>query len=667
VHVLPWLWVLLGSFIACGDAAAAQEPPRPPSVLELKKLTVEELMALEVTSVSRTREPLGGAAAAAAIVTSEDIRRSGATTVPEALRMVPGLHVARQTSSIWVVASRGFSSVNSEKLLVLSDTRSIYTPLFSGVLWDVQDYLLQDIERIEVIRGPGATLWGSNAVNGVISIRTKSAKDTQGLYAETRLGTHEQAGLGARYGGRFTDRMYYRVFGKLFDRDGTFDANPTSPDDWRAGHAGFRMDWEANARDTLTVQSDLYRGTVGQLSPSIVVAGREGPQGRLRVGVGGGNVLARWRRTFSPETDLQLRVYYDRTHRDDPMFVDDLDTLDVDFQHRVSPAARHEVTWGGSYRLTSNHNESRIIFAVEPPVSRDQLFSGLVQDQIRLLDTLRVTVGTKVEHNDFSGFELQPSGRVSWQPSNRHAVWSAVSRAVRVPTRLERDIAIDVPIPSGPPAILLGNPAFDSEELVAYEAGYRWQPAAAISTDVAAFHNQYTGLTSLELGVPFIDPATGRPVLPLQNQNLTSGWGRGVEVLATYAPIPSSRFSASYTFLDMELDPEGQDLNRGELLEGATPRHQLGFRSSWDLPARFQVDGMFRHLSAIRRLPTSLTGDGVPGYSELDIRVAWLGWSEAELSLVAQNLLHAHHPEFGTPGSRGEIERGIYASLAWGF
>ena len=677
------LWVSDRLFISaptsCGVAALvaclllwpsqleAQAPNVPKSVAELKKLSVEELMAIQVTSVSRTAEPLGDAPAAVAVVTNEDIRRSGATSVPEALRNIPGIHVARQSASTWAISARGFSSVNSEKLLVLTDTRSLYTPLFSGVLWDVQDYLLQDIERIEVIRGPGATLWGSNAVNGVINITTKSARDTQGLYAETSVGTEERAAVAARYGGQMASGAYYRVFAKYFDRGATFSPNE-SPDDWQTGHFGFRSDWEASARDTWTVQGDVYRGDVGQLSPSITVIGRPGPTGRLRVGVSGGNLLTRWRRSLSPGSDLQLRLYYDRTHRDDPSFDDTLDTVDLDFQHRFAPGARHNITWNANYRLTANDNHGGGIFAVDPSFSRDQVVSGFLQDQIRLLDPLHVTVGAKVEHNDFSGTEVQPSGRVAWDPWPRHMVWGAVSRAVRVPTRFERDIAIDVTDPAGNPVVrLLGNPEFDSEQLLAYEAGYRWQALRTVSVDTAIFHNRYEGLTSLELGAPVLDPGTGRTIIPLQNQNLTDGRTRGAEALVTYAPIAPLRLTASYSHVDLTLDPRGADLNRGRFLEGSTPRHQFGLRSYLDLPARFQFDVMFRQLSAIRQIPQIVTGEGLDGYAELDVRLAWDGWRRVEISLVGQNLLHDHHAEFGEPAARGEIQRGVYGKVAWGF
>jgi iron complex outermembrane receptor protein len=638
------------------------------SISDLKRLSLEQLLDVDVTSVSKSEERLAGAAAAVTVVTNEDIRRSGATTVPEALRFVPGIHVARQTSNTWAIRSRGFSSVSSEKLLVLSDTRSIYTPLFSGVFWDVQDYLMQDIDRIEVIRGPGATLWGSNAVNGVINITTKSAKDTQGVYAETSGGTEDRAAVAARYGGRIGDRAYYRVFGSFVDRDATFiPAGPTA-DDWQLGHFGARTDWESVNGDSLTIQGDLYRGEIGRLSPSVSITGRPGPVGDLVVDVSGGNVLGRYRRRRSPGSDVELRVYYDRTHRNDPSFLDDLHTVDAELRHRLAIGRRHELTWGANERFTVNRNRGKVIFKLDPMSSRDNLVGGFVQDQVAVGDGVRVTVGTKLEHNDFSGVEWQPSGRVAWDVTPSHTVWATASRAVRVPTRIERDIAIDVSNPAANPiARWLGDDVFDSERLLAYEAGYRWRVGPPLFIDLAAFHNRYDGLASLELEAPFLDPATRRTVIPIRNRNLTDGRARGGEILGTLSPREDWRLTASYAYLDMHLEPRGQDLNRGRFLDGATPRHQLGIRSFLDLPADFQLDGQLRSLSAVRRLPIIVSGAGLDGYTELDVRLAGRGWQHMELSVVGQNLLHRHHVEFGPPGQRGEQERGVYAKMAWGF
>jgi iron complex outermembrane receptor protein len=634
------------------------------TVNALKKLSIAELTEIEVTSVSRTEESLGGAAAAVAVVTQQDIERSGATSVPEALRGLPGIYVGRRNSNSWAVASRGFSSVSSEKLLVLSDTRSIYTPLFSGVQWDVQNYIVEDLDRIEVIRGPGATLWGSNAVNGVINITTKSARDTQGLYLQAGGGNEERATVAVRQGGTIGDRGYYRVFGQYFDRNGSFLADRSSPDGWHMGHAGFRTDWEASSADALTLQGDWYEGKVGQVGPAVAIIGRPGPAAPLRAQMSGGNILGHWRHTIDAGSDFEFRAYYDHTHRDDPTFRDDLDTADLDFQHHFALTAQ-QVIWGLNYRLTANRNVGKGVFAVDPPDARDTLFGGFVQDQIAIRDSLHLTVGTKLEHNDFSGFEVQPSGRLAWDLSSTQTLWGAVSRAVRVPTRLERDIAISFTDPSANPVgRLLGNRDFKSEKLLAYELGYRWQASKRLAVDLASFLNRYRGLASLELGVPFVDPRDGKTVVPVINENLNDGRAVGVEALVTFSPIQSWRLTGSYSNLSLKIEPHGQDINRGKFAEGSTPRNQFGLRSAIDLAAGFQIDAFLRHIGAIRKDPLIVNGEGISAYTELDLRIA-RAWNRIELAVAGQNLLHAHHLEFGAPAQRGQIERSLYASVAW--
>jgi iron complex outermembrane recepter protein len=644
--------------------ASGQEDESTPSAL--KRLSIEQLLDVEVTSVSKTRESLLSAAAAVSIVTDEDIRRSGATTVPEALRFVPGLFVARQTSNSWSVSSRGFSGVNSQELLVLSDTRSIYTPLFSGVFWDVQDYLMDDIDRIEVIRGPGGSLWGSDAVNGVINITTKPAQDTQGGYFEAETGTQEHVTTALRYGGQLGDDAYFRVFGKFTDQDAELDPPGTGPDNWRLGHIGFRSDWQAGPEDAVMVKGDLYDGTIGLVAPSASIIGRPSPSGRLETGVSGGNVLGRWQHAFDATSDMQLRLYYDRTHRNDPSFLDDLDTVDLDFQHRFLLARRHEITWGLSYRLLDDRTEGKGVIALNPPSAHDQLYSGFIQDQVSLGQSVRLTLGTKLEHNDYSGYEVQPSIRAAWDLAQARTLWAAVSRAVRVPDRLERDVDIDATDPTAPVvARLLGNRDFNAEELIAFELGYRWQLAPNLSLDLATFHNRYRGLASLEYATPFVDPSTGQTIIPVVSRNLTSGRSDGVETSVTYSPQSNWRLSLDYSYIDMSLTAHGMDLNRGQWAEGSTPRNQLGLRSYLDLPWGLQLDVQFRALSAVTKLPASVTGEGIPSYQELDVRVGWRIGHHTQLSLGGQNMLHAHHVEFGTPSDRSSIRRSVYGKIAW--
>jgi len=625
-------------------------------------------MNIEVTSVSRIEESLATAAAAVAVVTSDSIRRSGARSVPEALRGVPGLNVAQQSANGWAVTARGFGSINSEKLLVLSDTRSIYTPLFSGVFWDVQDYLLQDVERIEVIRGPGAALWGSNAVNGVINITTKTAKDTQGVYLEAGGGTKQRAMFAARHGGKVSDDAYYRVFAKYSDQDSTFLAAGNSRDNSHLVHLGFRTDWEARDTDSMTVQGDVYDGNIGRVSPSVEVIGRPGPTGPLRVQVSGGNVLGRWQRRLAEDSNVELRAYYDRTRRDDPSFLDKLDTFDLDVQHRFVLPGRQDVLWGVSYQAQFNDSEGKGTFALDSPSSDDRRVSAFFQDQFFVVDSLHVTLGTKLEHNEFSGVEAQPSVRAAWDLSLAQTIWGAISRAARVPTRLERDIAVDLSNPAGNPVLrLIGNKDFDSERLTAYELGYRWRALENLSVDLAAYQNRYSGLATLELGDPFIDPRDGRTVFPVTNENAADGRAIGIEALVAYAPLAGWQLSASYSNVSLRFEPNGLDLNRGRFLAGATPRNQFGLRSAVDLGAGFQVDMLFRHLTKIRSLPSILDGQGIPGYSEVDLYLSWQGTKGLSVSIAGQSLLHRRHVEFGAPRQRGEIERSVYGVLRWSY
>jgi iron complex outermembrane receptor protein len=647
------------------SSPAGANTPESGSLDDLKRLSVEELMNVDITSVSRREESLRDAAAAVAVITGEALRRSGVETIPDSLRLVPGIHVGQQTASRWAVGSRGFSSITSEKLLVLSDTRSIYTPLFSGVLWDVQDYLLADVDRIEVIRGPGAALWGSNAVNGVINITTRSARDTHGTYLEAGAGTFDRARVAARYGGESAGGVHYRVFGKYLDRDDTEHVATDTDDEWRLGHIGFRTDWDGSDRNSFTVQGDAYSADVGQLAPAAIILGRDNPEGELNTKVSGGNVLARWQHGSGESSDLQLRAYYDYTRRDDASFLDTLHTFDLDFQQRFAASARQEILWGASYRLTSNRNRSGGIFAVDPEKSDDHLISGFIQDQMALGDSVQLTLGTKLEENDFSGFEWQPSIRIAWSPSGEQTIWSSVSRAVRVPTRLERDIAIEVTPPgSNPYALLVGNEDFGAERLIAYEAGYRWQARTNLAFDVALFFNDYDRLSSLEFGTPFVG-TDGRVVVPILNQNLTSGRARGAELLVEWSPVDHWHLTASYSHLDMSLTPAGQDNNRGEWYEGSTPRNMAGLRSWLNLGERFEIDAQLRYQSRIDSMPVDVSMEGIDAYSELDLRVGWRASDRLHISLLGQNLLHDDHVEFGPPESRGAFERSAFLKATW--
>ena len=635
-----WIALLLLT-AALAPPAAAQEEAVPPA--ELKKLSIEELMEIDVTSVSRRSERLSRAAAAVTVITGEDIRRSGATTLVEALRLINSVQMAQADARTWATTTRGFNITTANKLLVLIDGRSVYTPLFSGVFWDVQHVFLEDVDRIEIIRGPGATLWGANAVNGVINVITKSARATEGGVAKAGGGEGmERAFGGARYGGRIGERTYYRAYADTFYRDALELANGESAEDpLRLGQVGFRVDGDASSRDAFTVQGDFYQGSGGRLV-------------RDDVEMDGGNLLGRWTRSLSEESNLELQVYWDRTHRDIPgTFEEDLDTWDVDFQHQFPLAERHRIVWGLGYRFfSSDVVNSREVAWV--PEDRDQaLFSAFVQDEISLhRDELRLTIGSKLENNESTGLEVQPSVRMAWTPTDRRTLWAAISRAVRTPTRIDEDVRFLLPDGS---VLLAGNRDFDSEKLLAYELGYRILLRPELLLDVATFYNVYDDLRSQER------PADGSPIpITLANELEAETWG--AEVRLNYEAAPWWRIHAAYAWFekDLELDPGSTDPTGGRP-EGNDPEGRALLRSSFDLPGNVQVDGQLRYVS---RLPSPV----VPAYTELDLRIGWSPIPRLDLSLLGRNLLHASHPEFGAPSPlREEVRRSVYGRVTWRF
>src|SRR5882762_5609441 len=420
--------LLLGLvLVLLAEPAFAQQPDS--AAQALKRLSIEQLMNLEVTSVSKRPERLAQTASAIQVITQEDIRSSGASSLPEALRLASNLQVAQLDSRQWAISARGFNSTSANKLLVLIDGRTVYTPLFSGVLWDVQDVLLADVDRIEVISGPGATLWGANAVNGVINVITKDAKDTGGLLVTAGGGTEVRRLGSARYGGGLGAHARYRIYGKAFSRDSSLLPNgQDAADAWHMGQGGFRLDWDASASNRLGLQGDWYDGRIAQPSPG-------------HIAVSGGNVMAKWAHPISAKSDVTAQAYYDHTHRDIPgTFGEDLDVYDVDLRHHAVLGARHDVVWGVGYRLINDHVTNTAALAFLPPHVARQWFTAFVQDEIPLRgEGLHLTLGTKIEHNDYTGFEIQPSGRVNWTFSPSHTLWAAISRAVRTPSRIRSE------------------------------------------------------------------------------------------------------------------------------------------------------------------------------------------------------------------------------------
>ncbi|MEJ2202023.1 MAG: TonB-dependent receptor, partial [Desulfuromonadaceae bacterium] len=574
--------------------------------------------------------------------------------------------------SKWAVTARGFNGRFANKLLVLMDGRSVYTPLFSGVYWNMQDTLLEDIERIEVIRGPGAALWGANAVNGVINIITKHAEKTNGLLFKAGYGTEEQGFGSIRYGSSVGEDGDYRAYLKYFNRDG-YDASGggEAADDWDAYRGGFRYDGRLGSRDTLTLQGDLYSGTAGQtdqelslLPPTFRTTSNSDTE------FSGGNLLLRWERSFSSASDLALQIYYDRTKWDETALLKETrDTLDMDFQHRFPLGRSQEIIWGLGYRVSWDDidpTEPGMIFGDDDQT--DQTFSLFLQDEITLKkDLLRLILGSKVEHNDYTGLGFQPNARLIWTPSEHHSFWAAVSRALRTPSRIEEDATMRLwLLPSTPPTIItgMGNKSYASEKLLAWELGYRTIPDPAFSLDLALFFNIYRDLRSFEVQTADFSTLPDYVNLPAVTDNKLEAKTWGFELSGDWQAADFWRLQASYSYLQMDVDTSGDSDNTNSiaLMEGTSPKQQLSLRSSLDLPHKVELDLWLRYASRLK--PKS---QGINDYLTLDLRLGWQPCPGLTLALVGQNLLQGSHreydPEFQIPAS--EIPRGIYGQAIW--
>lgn len=630
--------LLATGFVCFAQPALAQQPDSAAQAESLKTLSIEQLMNVEVTSVSKRPQRLAQVASAIQVITQQDIHRSGASSLPEALRLATNLQVAQVDSRQWAISARGLNSTTANKLLVLIDGRTVYTPLFSGVFWDVQDVPLEDIDRIEVISGPGATLWGANAVNGVINVITKDAKDTPGLVVSGGGGS-ELRGFGtAQYGGALGERAHFRAYGSGFKRQPTvLPSGVDTTDDWHFEQGGFRLDWDASQLSHVSFQGDLYDGRIAPSSPT-------------ETSVSGGNLVGRWSRTISANSDLRAQLYYDHTHRDIPgTFGEDLDTYDVELQHHARLGASHDIVWGLGYLRINDRVANSSALAFLPAHVTRQWFSGFVQDEIALVSDVHLTVGSKIEHNDYTGVEIQPSGRVNWTVNQYGTLWAAVSRALRTPSRIDRELFA----PGQPPYFLAGGPNFHSEEELAYEVGYRHQ-RGPLALSVATFYNRYHGLRSLEQANP---PAA----FPLVIANGQDGESYGAELSADYRVTNRWRLVAGYTELRIHVWalPTSTDTSRGSA-ENHTPDRQFTVRSSTDLPGHLSFDGTVRYVGEI-------VNQQVPAYGEVDVRLGWQPVPRLELAVAGQNLLHDHHAEFGAPTARSEIRRGVYGSFAWRF
>jgi len=617
------------------SAEAAEPDPR-----DLADLSLEELGNIQITSVSRRAERLSDAAASVFVITAEDIRRSGVTNLPEALRLAPNLQVAQVNADGYAISARGFNGSAANKLLVLIDGRSVYTPLFAGVFWDVQDVMLEDVERIEVISGPGGTLWGVNAVNGVVNVITRSAKSTQGGMIAAGVGSRENDGA-LRYGDSVGADGNYRVYGKYFDRNHTFTADGSTKDDaLHRGQAGFRADWDRPG-DQFMVQGNAYRGREGQPLPGSIATGAIFTLGTISLS--GANLTTRWGHALEGGSNVVVQAYYDRTERTvPPTFAETLDIFDLQFQHSMRLADSHVVVWGGEYRYSFDRLDNSSFFAFLP-ASLDQRWASLfAQDESTLAKDLRLTLGARVERNDYTGNEFLPNARLAWKFASDHLLWTAASRTVRAPSRFDRDPFV----PGNPPFLLAGGPDFRSEVAKVYEVGYRGQPATSISYSVTVFHADYDHLRTQ-------DVAPSGTFLVLGNG--MEGTTNGVEMWGNYQASRTWRLSAGLTGLreTLQLKPGTIDTANSVAQGGQNPAHSWMLRSSLDLPYQSEVDVTVRHVSA-------LANPEVPAYTTGDLRYGWRPRRDLELSVTGQNLFGREHAEFTAPATRSQFGRSVF-------
>ncbi len=636
--------------------------------IDYSELNIEDLLQVRiVTIVGKKEQSLANAPAAVYVVTSKDIRRSGVTTVADALRMVPGLQVAKTNAYTWAISARGFNGFFANKLLVMVDGRSVYTPEFSGVWWDSVDMVLDDIDRIEVIRGPGGTLWGANAVNGVINIITKNTKETQGGLVSVAAGDEEKNITNLRYGGMLDKdtETYFRVYGKLLKRDGY--ANSTGDDEWYSTRAGFKIDGQPFSKaNQWMLQTNAYRAAEQDMHWFTNQSGKSH--------VKGFHLLSSLEHQFAENSVLTTQVYYDEYQRKMPSIDLFNKVFDFDVQHRHALNKIHELMWGVGYRWLYNEIPVADFFLFLPTKRIDNLFSAFIQDEIKFSDKHALTIGTKVEHNDYTGWEVQPNIRYLWTPTEQFSLWSAISRAVRTPSRREHDSSFVVPLPKiqnpfyPKPFVyqFLSNEAFESESVIAYELGMRQQVFKNLSWDVALFFNDYDKLlTDNEKIVS--DSETGYVFLDRQLQNGMYGETFGLELSVDYTPSHDFELHFAYHYLKMLMHSEsGMRAEEFEDYENINPQHQFSLRMTNQLLDNVQLTTWLRHVS---KLTGYSAARHVDAYTTFDMKLAWNVTEKLELSVVGQNLFDKQYYEYFntiTP-LYGEVERSIYGQIRWEF
>ncbi|TPQ24802.1 TonB-dependent receptor plug domain-containing protein [Methylomonas koyamae] len=666
----------LPSLFRIATAILVWLPGSPHADADLTDLNLEELMAVKITSVAKKVQSLQDSAAAVFVISNEDIKRSGATSIPDALRLAPGIDVGRIDSNKWAVSSRGFNGRFANKLLVLIDGRNLYTPAFAGVYWELQDVMLEDVERIEVVRGSGAALWGANAVNGVINIITRHSADTQGGLVNAGGGTEERAFGAFRYGTRLNDTTTARAYLKGFERDALARANGSSAGDyWSKMQGGFRLDSEVSDADSLTVQGDMYSADLNQqLSLATLTAPYRQVVGD-RAMASGGNIVSRWQHDFSDTSNTTLQLYLDSYNRREGFIDEERHTTDLDFQHHFALNAWNDIIWGLGFRYSSSDvTDIRPDLISFRPTDRDNsYYSGFLQDQLTLIDdTLWLTLGSKLEHNDFTGFELQPTARLMWAPHPHHRLWGAISRGVRIPSRVDADMSLVGQIlppfsgqnvtPFPLELAVMGSETYKAEQVLAYEIGYRFSPNPAFSIDVAGFYNNYSTLRSFQPGAIDTSQLPAALSQPFYINNGNAGRTYGIETSAVMKMLDWWRWDISYSALQTELS------SNAYYQEAVSPQHKISLRASVNPTSNLTLDAWLRYVDNASAF--TLTGPAhIRSYTTLDLRLGWKLSRGVELALVGQNLLDNRHLEYiqETFTQATEVQRGVYGKITWEF
>lgn len=661
-------WSIVGVFAGMG-MASAQENTSP----LFRDATFEELANITVRTVSKHEERLFLSPAAVTVLSGDEIIRSGATSVSEALRWVPGLDVAQINAAEWAISARGFNARFSNKLLVLADGRSLYTPLFAGVYWDMVNPMLEDLDRVEVVRGPGGALWGANAVNGVINIISKSARETQGALIYGGGGTEKLVQTGVRQGWALNDHSWMRVYASYhLTDDSRWPDGRKGHDGFHVTQGGFRYDTVPAGPDRFTLQGDVFQGRRNQVI-SLVTPGGLVVSDRP-VELDGFNLLGRWTRELATHSTLTLQSYWDHTARDSVSLVETRDTFDVDLQHNLFAGERQHFIWGAGYRISRDKTVAGLSGGFVPADYDFHLFNGFAQDEITLIpDRWQLTLGSKWEHNRYTGFEFQPSIRLRSTPDARQTFWASVSRAVRNPNRADRAVNYDVQYVAPGPGVPLpviarayGNPAVEAEGLVAWEAGWRFQPHPHFSADLSFFYHDYDRMI---LGLPnqsgaFLEanPAPLHLVTPVILDNNARAKSYGAELAFVWQPSTSIRLMPYYSFLQVDAALTKPGNGSVASLTDTAPQHQGGLRQCFDLPRATKLDLNFRWVGAVPAY-------AVRPYFEADVRVAWAIRPGLEWAITGQNLFHTQHSEFGpqTTEPRYELQRAGYAKLTCRF